>query len=96
MDEFAGRDEQPGTAPEPAPRPPRKWIAPLAFLLAVSIPVLILVLSNPDSTEIGFAGWNGSAPLWLLLVITFVAGAIVTRLLGWVWRGIRKRQKAQA
>ena len=81
-------------APEsPAPVRSRAWIAPTIYLLAVVVPVVVLIFSNTDTARIGFAGWEWNAPLWLILAITFVAGAIVTRLLGWVWRTMRRRRR---
>jgi uncharacterized integral membrane protein len=71
--------------------PPRTWVLPLVFLTVLAVPVLILVLSNTDSQEIGFAGWVWEAPLWIILTITFAAGSLLTRLFGWVWGAIRRR-----
>lgn len=70
---------------------PRTWIFPLFFLVVLIVPVAILVLSNTDSQEIGFAGLTWEAPLWVILAITFIAGAVLTRLAGWGWGAVRRR-----
>jgi uncharacterized integral membrane protein len=72
---------------------PRTWILPLFFLVLLAAPAAILVLSNTDSQEIGFAGLTWEAPLWIILAITFVAGAILTKVVAWTWSAIRRRAK---
>lgn len=86
----------PESAGSPAPERSRAWIAPTVFLLAIVIPVLVLVFSNTETTMVRFGLWEGSAPRWIILLITFVAGALVTRLVGWAWRTMRRRQKQGA
>jgi uncharacterized integral membrane protein len=80
-------------APEPASRSHR-WVAPLTFGVVVLVPALVLIFSNTADTPIGFAWFHGSAPLWIILAVTFVAGAVVTRLLAWAWRAMRRRRQA--
>ena len=87
--------KQGGPAASPAPRS-QKWISPAAYLAAILIPALILIFSNLESSKFRFAWIEGSAPLWLILAITFAAGALVTRLLGWTWRRMRRRFKEGA
>jgi len=82
-------------AAESTPRS-RHWIAPTIFLLAIVVPVLILIFSNTESVPIAFAWAEVTAPRWLILAITFIAGAVVTRLVAWVWRTMRRRQKNAA
>ncbi len=92
MEEFHPDDHASERAAEPV-RGQRPWIGPTVFLLAIAVPVAILIFSNADSTDINFAWFHGLAPRWLILTITFVAGAVATRLFGWVWRSIRRRQQ---
>ena len=81
--------------PTPAKRSHR-WIGPAIYLTVILGPVLILIFSNTDSAEIGFAGFDWNAPLWIILAITFFAGAVVTRLMLWVWRAMRRRKAPTA
>ena len=72
---------------------PNRWIGPLLFLILVLTPIVILVVSNTDSVPVSWAGVSWEAPLWIVLAITFAAGAVVTRLFGWVWRTWRRRRR---
>jgi uncharacterized integral membrane protein len=87
-----GTDEQRAAAAPELERP-RTWILPLLWVALLVVPVVILVLSNTDSREVGFAGFTWEAPMWIILAITFVAGALLTRLVGWTWNAIRRRSK---
>ena len=71
---------------------PNLWAGPLFFLLLILAPTLILVFSNTGSTKLKFLGLAWNAPLWLILLATFFAGIILSRLFGWVWRAFRRRR----
>jgi uncharacterized integral membrane protein len=72
---------------------PKRWLGPVLFLVIVVTPILILVFSNTASATFHFAGFEWRAPLWMVLAVMFVAGAIGTRLLGVVWRLYRKHRR---
>ena len=80
-------------APSQGKETPNLWAGLLFFLLLILVPVLILVFSNTASTRLGFAGREWDAPLWLILLATFAAGIILSRLFGWVWRAFRRRRE---
>jgi uncharacterized integral membrane protein len=71
---------------------PNLWVGPLFFFLVLLAPTLILIFSNTEKKELRFWGWAWEAPLWLILLATFLAGIILSRLFGWVWRAFRKRR----
>jgi uncharacterized integral membrane protein len=73
---------------------PNLWVGPLMTLVVLLVPTLILVFSNTGSTTLQYAGLDWSAPLWVILLATFVAGMILARLFGWVW-GIFRRRRAR-
>ena len=73
---------------------PNIWSLPLVTLVVLLAPTLILVFSNRRSTAISFAGWHWSAPLWVILLATFIAGMILARLFGWLW-GVFRRRRAK-
>jgi uncharacterized integral membrane protein len=75
---------------------PNRWIGPLILLAIIVIPIAILVFSNTDTITVTWAGLEWEAPQWLVLTATFVAGAIGSRLLGWLWRQWRKRRRKLA
>jgi uncharacterized integral membrane protein len=72
---------------------PNLWAGPLFFLLLLLVPTLILVFSNTMKVPLSFAGWHGTFYLWVILLITFLAGIILSRLFGWVWRIFRRRRE---
>jgi uncharacterized integral membrane protein len=86
--------ESPETA-EPAPPSsrPRRWLGPALLLLFVVTPVLVLIFSNTESRRVEFAWWEWNAPLWLILVVTFFAGAVITRAATWYFRRRRRRKR---
>jgi uncharacterized integral membrane protein len=90
MEDATGREVPQHSHPEEAPA--RRWVAPSLFVVILLTAVLILILSNTETTPLQFAGAEWSAPRWVVLAATFLAGAIVTRLIGWGWRTWRKRR----
>jgi uncharacterized integral membrane protein len=90
-------DQPMSETPEPAPEPRqlRRWLDPAAFLLFVVAPVLVLIFSNMESRRVEFAWWEWNAPLWLILAVTFLAGAVITRTAGWYLRRRRRRRKTE-
>jgi uncharacterized integral membrane protein len=72
---------------------PRTWMLPIFFVTVIIVLAAILVLSNTDSQELGFAGFTWEAPLWIILAITFFAGALLTRVLGRAWSAMRRRSQ---
>lgn len=75
---------------------PRRWIGPLILLILVVTPIAILVASNTESSTLAWAGYEWTAPQWLVLSATFVAGAIGGKMLGWLWRSWRRRRRRLA
>jgi uncharacterized integral membrane protein len=72
---------------------PNLWAGPLFFLLLLLVPTLILIFSNRGSTQLKFVGLEWTAPLWLILLATFLAGIILSRLFGWIWGIFRRRRE---
>lgn len=73
---------------------PNLWVGPLLTFIVLLVPTLILVFSNRGSVTLNFAGLDWSAPLWAILLATFVAGIILGRLFGWLW-GVSRRRRAR-
>lgn len=78
------------------PEAPKRWIGPLVGFMLLAVVIAILVVSNPDRVPIGWAGFEWDAPLWLVLVITFVAGAILVPLGRNLVRSYRRRSRKKA
>jgi uncharacterized integral membrane protein len=85
------REPQRNSEDHGPPRPPRTWILPLTFLVVILVPVLVLIFSNAHSATLEWAAWEITAPLWIVLAVAFVAGAVGIRLFGWIWSGMRRR-----
>jgi uncharacterized integral membrane protein len=99
-DAFLDPEERPQEERRtPTPdQPVPGWVWPLLFLFALITPVMILVFSNTGSTTIAWLGFEIEAPLYLILLVTFVAGAAGWPLLRWAyrrWRTRRRRLKAE-
>jgi uncharacterized integral membrane protein len=75
---------------------PRRWIGPLILLVIVLTPIVILIVSNTETATLAWANYEWTAPQWLVLSATFVAGMIGAKLLGWLWRAWRRRRRRLA
>ena len=49
------------------------------------------ILQNTDSTPVTWLVFEGSAPLWLVIIASAVAGAVLSELVGWL---MRRRKRA--
>ena len=52
----------------------------------VALALVAFVVQNTDSTPVQWLFVDRSAPLWLIIVISAVAGAILSEVLGWIVR----------
>lgn len=75
-----------------ATKTPNLWAGPLITLVLLLVPTLMLVFSNTQTQALSFLQWDWEAPLWVILLATFVAGIIFARLFSWIWRVFRKRR----
>ena len=55
----------------------------------VAFALIAFVVQNTDSTPVQWLFIDRSAPLWLIIVISAVAGAVLSEILGWI---IRRRR----
>ncbi len=58
----------------------------------VAIALVAFIVQNTDDTQLQWLFIDRSAPLWVVIVIAAVAGAVLSEALGWVIRR-RKRQR---
>ena len=50
------------------------------------------IVQNTDSTPVTWLVFEGSAPLWVVIAASAVAGAVLSELVGWMMR--RRKRKA--
>ena len=60
----------------------------IIITVAVVVIVVIFVYQNRDTVEIEFLFFGVNLPLWAVITIFVVLGA----LLGWVWRWVMRRR----
>ncbi len=62
----------------------------------IGIPATIFALSNLESVTVEFLGWQAETPLWAVITLSLVAGALlgVAMLLTWQARRRHGRKKA--
>ena len=94
MEDATGSEIPQHSHSDETPARSRRWVAPAVFVVILLTAVLVLIFSNTETTPLRFAGAEWSAPRWVVLAATFLAGAIVTRLIGWGWRTWRKRGRS--
>lgn len=73
-------------------RPERPWIVLLAINLALAIPFVILLASNTDSVGVSWLGIEWRWPLFVVILVAFVTGALIDEIVGIWWRIHRRRQ----
>ncbi len=56
---------------------------------AVAVALIAFVVQNTDNTPVRWFFIDRSAPLWLIIVISAVAGALLSEILAWI---IRRRR----
>ncbi|MCY4493440.1 MAG: LapA family protein [Acidimicrobiaceae bacterium] len=52
----------------------------------VAAALVAFVVQNTDSTPVRWFFIDRSAPLWLIIVVSAVAGAVLSEILGWIVR----------
>jgi uncharacterized integral membrane protein len=64
--------------------------------ILVGIPATIFALSNLESVTVEFLGWTARVPLWAVIALSLLAGALLgtTALLAWQARRKHGRKKA--
>ncbi|OFW66638.1 MAG: hypothetical protein A2Z12_08380 [Actinobacteria bacterium RBG_16_68_21] len=77
---------------------PNRWFGPTILLAVVAAVIIVFVASNSaKAPSVGFAGWKWhEVPVWLVIVVSMVAGAIGSPLVGRVWRAWRRRRRRLA
>ena len=64
--------------------------APLVVGVLLIAVLVVFVAQNTESTEVTWLVFDRAAPLWLVILIAAVAGAVLTEVIGWLMRRRRR------
>lgn len=64
--------------------------ARLVIIGLLAAGLALFIVQNTDSTPVSWLVFEGSAPLWVVIIASAVAGAVLSELIGWMMRR-RKR-----
>lgn len=59
----------------------------------IAIPATIFALSNLESATVEFLGWQAEVPLWAVIALSFLAGALLGVIVLLAWQARRSRGK---
>ncbi len=63
----------------------------LILILVIVIAIAVFFFQNLGDAPIEFLWMEGAFPLWAVILVSFVAGAVVGRLASWQWSRARRR-----
>lgn len=63
---------------------------PLLVAVVLVVVLGVFVVQNTESTEVTWLVFDRAAPLWLVILIAAVAGALLTEVAGWLMRRRRR------
>jgi uncharacterized integral membrane protein len=92
-DEFAGEAPAP---PSPVPTRERtgfRW--GLFFGLLLIGAIAVLAAQNTQTVRLRILGWDGNAPLIVIMLFTAVIAVVIDELIGVMWRIRRRRLLAE-
>lgn len=67
----------------------------LGFVIGfgIAIPATIFALSNLESATVEFLGWQAEVPLWAVIGLSLLAGALIGIIVLLAWQARRKHGK---
>lgn len=86
-----GKTSGSGAAGEPSQG--RSFNSGMVIAALVLIAFVVFIVQNTDSTQVTWLLFDSNGPLWVLIVVAAVAGAILSEVLTWVIRRSRRRRK---
>ncbi len=69
----------------------RSGLGKLIVVGIVAVALAAFVVQNTDDTPVSWLVFDESAPLWIVIVISAVAGAVLSEAAGWLIRRGRRR-----
>jgi uncharacterized integral membrane protein len=60
--------------------------------IVVAILAIVFIAQNARDAQVKFLFWDGTLSLWVVIVLTLIAGALLDRLVTWMWRRRKAKQ----
>ena len=57
----------------------------------VAVVLVVFMVQNTAETEVTWLLFDASGPLWIVIIVAAVAGALLSEVLGWMVRRARRR-----
>ena len=91
----AGASDTGGRATKPAAR---KWSIRPGVILALLVAAALIVFVVQNDREVPVTWWfvEVNGPLWAVIIVAAVAGAVLTEILGWVVGRRRRRRRRRS
>ena len=101
--EPADMQEPAGTPDSPDPRktvtralksaPPNRFRTGLALGAVVTVAIVLLIIQNGRSARLNWLAFHFGSPLWIMLLLTAAAGAVVWELVKATSRRARRKRR---
>ncbi len=65
----------------------------LIVLLLVIVALAIFFFQNGSDAPVSFLWFDGQWPVWIVIGVSVIAGAVIDRLGSWQWRRARRRKE---
>ena len=65
--------------------------AALIIWIVIAVVAIIFIAQNARDAQVKFLFWDGTLSLWVVILLTLLAGAALDRIITWAWR----RRKAK-
>jgi uncharacterized integral membrane protein len=77
-----------------APEGDKTKISPaLIIWIVIAVLAVIFIVQNARDAQVRFLFWDGTLSLWIVIVITLLAGAALDRIVTWALRRRRARHE---
>ncbi len=84
--------EQPMTEKATKTRKDRPLLGRIIVVGAVTVALALFVVQNTADTGLSWLFFDATGPLWIVIVVAAVAGAVLSEMLGWMVRRSRRRR----
>lgn len=68
----------------------------LIVLMLVVTALAVFIFQNGQDAAVDYLWFDGQWPVWIVISISVLAGAVIDRLATWQWRRARRRKQSTA